>query len=154
MTRENILFNYAVWLLARRSYHTAELRKKMEKEKRATPEEIEKVITQLQLYKYIDDQKYLHIFIRDQQKRKAQGVRLVKQTLLKRGIPKSEIESALIQEVTPESELIQAQKAAQKKCQKIKADDPQQKKQKLYRFLISRGFSQDTITKILPSLEP
>lgn len=149
MNKENELLNYAVWLLARRPYHTAELRKKIVQKKKVTIEEAEGVIHKLETYKYLNDKEYLSLFIRDQLNRKPQGLALIKQKLLQKGIPKGQIESALALQSSPELELEQAQKAIRKKLQTLKAASPLQKKQKIYRFLISRGFSQGLILKIL-----
>ncbi len=149
--------NYAVWLLARRRYHTAELQQKIMLKKNATLEETEGIIHKLEEYKYINDQEYLSLFIRDQLQRKPQGIRLIKQRLLQKGIPAEQIEAAIAQYHNPAIELEQAQKALQQKIKTLHtatakaghSATPQQQKAKLYRFLAGRGFSPQTILKLL-----
>lgn len=146
------LFNYAVRLLAQRPYHSVELRQKIIHKKHADIEVIEEVIRKLESHKYLNDQEYLNLFIRGQLQRKPQGVRIISQKLSQKGIPQDQIKAAITNHGLAESELEQADKALHKKLRTLKALSPLQKKAKLYRFLIARGFSSQTIMKALASV--
>lgn len=129
-----------------------ELREKLEKKVRdprmqAEFEEIEEVIPRLQKYGYLNDLDYTGAYIRDQLARKPQGIRLLKTNLSRKGIPSEIINSAIAAQNINEAEL--AGRAASKKQKSIRKYSPQVRREKLYRFLLSRGFNMETITKII-----
>ncbi len=139
------IFNYACWLLARRRYTVSEFRSKIEKKFPDQPEATTE-ITELFLKKnYLDDTEYTKLYIREQLNRKPQGLRLIKQKLRHKGINETTLSSAFNEQLIDEDELIQ--QAIAKKSGTLKASSPIQKKQKLFRFLASRGFNTDAIMK-------
>lgn len=171
------LFVHSVELLARRPYHSAELRKKLEKKAeilttnreltdgdKGIPEspivseinppqspdstdQIENVISRLLEYRYIDDREYLKNYIKSRQRNKPQGKLLIKQKLLQKGIPVEQFEQ-LFGEDSSDQEVL-AKAALQKKLKTLKMATPKQKKEKAFRFLQSRGFTQDVIMQAL-----
>lgn len=141
------LYNYAVRLLARRNYHSVTLREKLTKKEVGTGEDIEKVIGRLEELRYINDEDYLRYYINDQLTLRPQGIRLVRQKLMRRGIQGDQVEKELEKHHYREKE--RAQKAAQKKEKLLKELPLHEKKQKLFRFLASRGFDFETIQKVV-----
>jgi regulatory protein len=137
---EKRLLNYAVWLLARKRYHSAELRRKLEK--KSDTATVNHVLKRLLGYKYLDDNEYLILYIRDQISKKPQGPRLIKQKLLKKGIAAEEINEYLYQIPIDQYEL--AKKAIVGR--KYKIANPKDKA-RLLRFLISRGFDYEVAIK-------
>ena len=141
------IFNYACAILARRRYSVNGLREKMYKRYPGEHATIENVITRFVALEYLDDAEFARAFIGDQLKRKPQGLRLIRQKLLQKGIDSDLAGHVINTGGVDETELAKA--AAVKKARTLKAASPLQKKQKLYRFLASRGFSADTIMKAL-----
>ncbi|MBD3328249.1 hypothetical protein GF340_03000 [Candidatus Peregrinibacteria bacterium] len=137
------LLNYTVWLLARRNYHSHELANRLRERKNATEAQISEILQKLANLKYIDDEYFLQIFIRDQLARKPQGARMIKQRLFQKKIFDDRIDRVLEAEYGNECDY--AEKALLKKVK------PGQKKdyQKIYRFLCSRGFKYETIKEVL-----
>jgi regulatory protein len=146
------LMEYALKLIGKRRYTVRELREKLEKKIRDPRinvefEEIEKVISRLQEYGYLNDLDYTGAYIRDQLARKPQGIRLLKTSLSQKGIPSEIINSAIDTQKIDELEL--AGKAVSKKQKSLQKFSQQARREKLYRFLLSRGFNMETITKII-----
>jgi|GEM_PF-570494 len=140
------IFNYACWLLARRRYSVSEFRSKLEKKYPEQSELTTEIVENFLIKKYLDDNEYTLLFLREQLNRKPQGLRMIKQKLRQKGINETTISNVFNDQLVDENELIQ--KALAKKAN-IKAKSPLQKKQKLFRFLASRGFSSDGIMKAL-----
>lgn len=139
-------YKYIIWLLARRSYHSVQLREKLKK-RGASPPEIEKILTQLKEQKFINDDQYIQSYIRDQLARKPQGIRKLRARLLQKGIKGPAVDRHLNAAAPQEPDLAAA--ALEKKLKTLEKVPPQQKKEKLYRFLASRGFNADTINRAL-----
>ena len=160
------IFNYACWLLARRRYGIKEFQGKLNKKFPEQPEATALIIELFIARKYLDDHEYARLYIQDQIRRKPQGLRMVKQKLRQKGIAETTFNSALQSltqgdqtsslepQIPNEDELIQ--QAISKKSRTLKTTSPLQQKQKLYRFLVSRGFKQSSIMNALnnPVLGP
>jgi regulatory protein len=157
------LMQYALWLLGRRRYTYAELKKKLvTKSKLAPPdpgnqtsdnqtgEEIKKILNRLADYGYINDAQYAELYIQDQLKRKPQGIRLIKAKLGLKGVEKELICAAAQKFHTDEN--LCARRAAAGKIKSLKKLPLIKQKEKLARFLASRGFGTGTIITILDSL--
>lgn len=138
MTSQKTIFEYAIGLLSSRPYHCNELEKKL-KAKKYGQKEIKETINKLKKYNYINDRQYIKLFIESQVKRKPQGLRLIRQKLLQRGIPADAIDNEICG-IRIDEKLL-AEKAVLKKIKTLKATTPSQQKEKLFRFLASRGFS-------------
>lgn len=144
------LLHYAGRLLARRNYHSVTLREKLIKKEIGTAEDVEAIINELTECKYINDSDYLRYYINDQLMLRPQGTRLVRQKLFKRGIKGPEVEQELEKHKPYEKEL--AQKAAHKKLRILKDLPEYERGQKLFRFLISRGFDIGVTKEVLQEL--
>ena len=107
---------------------------------------IEKVILKLSEYKYLDDENYARLYIKD--KKNSSGKLKLQQELYKKGIKKEIIEK-VIKEIPSQSEEISAlvEKYMRKKEVTIKEI------QKLYAYLMHRGFSYEEIKPFLKGWE-
>jgi regulatory protein len=144
------LMRYSLDLLARRRYTINDMRKKLSarSEKYNYPAvDIEKLIERLKELKYLNDAEYAILFVEDQLRRAPQGILMLRKRLKSKGIPAEEIENALQKTEVNESEL--AQKALRKKQRTLASQDQRKLKEKLYRFLMSRGFSPANSIKAL-----
>lgn len=152
-------FEYACAILARRRYSVSEFRNKLEKK---FPEQIEMVNEIVELFltlKYLDDQEYARLYIGEQLRRKPQGLRMIQQKLRQKGINETVLSNAFSEAMVDEDELIRQALTKKLKTLKVKADGSDTKKtamlkkQKLFRFLTSRGFSYERILKNLNAQE-
>jgi regulatory protein len=147
MDTKKTVFQVALNLLARKRYSEAELKKKLFSKKIGAPEEVEKAVIRLKEIRYLDDLDFAQLFIGDALRRKPQGVKLLRKGLVKRGIPKTTIVQAFQKKSIDELEFAQL---ALKKKQKLLSTIPlPEQKEKLYRFLVSRGFGDEVIFKTL-----
>lgn len=134
----------AMHLLEKKDRTEEELRKKLEQNE--YPKElIENAVSYVKSYHYIDDERYARAYVRLNQQKKS-SLRL-RQELLSRGIAKELIEIALDEEnETAPEELIQIL-LEKKNYDKERASI--QEKQKMYRFLMARGFLYEDIMRSL-----
>ncbi len=110
-------------------------------------EEVDEAVRRLIEYGYLNDSEYVKVFTSSELARAPQSLRLITQRLIQKGIKKELINQALAQININESEL--ARKAVEKKLKILKKLTPEKQKEKLYRFLLSRGFSLSTIYSVL-----
>ena len=160
------IMSYAVRLLSRRRYAVNELKKKLLQKfgsEEMTPETrsaIEKTIARLVELKYLNDDEFVALFIRDQLLRKAQGARVIAQKLKQKGIDAEIINKTIATHWNGKGELEQAVIAARKKGSSLNREaqpsrnqeSRQKNKEKIFRFLAARGFSQGTALKALKEL--
>jgi len=110
-------------------------------------DEVDKVINRLLELKYLNDLEYTGLFIDEQLRRAPQGVMMLKKRLSAKGLDKSLFENALQSRRIDELEL--AEKALQKKLRTLVKTQPKKLQPKLYRFLMSRGFSPPAAIKAI-----
>lgn len=133
------LLDYAVRLLARRNYHSVQLRKKLLQKGIGSKDEVEGVLSKLKEYKYIDDESFIEYYIKDQLTLRPQGTRKIRTKLFQKGIHGDAVEKELSKYES--TELERAKKALKKKDATLYEESPFKRREKLFRFLISRGFT-------------
>ncbi|MDD5361303.1 MAG: RecX family transcriptional regulator [Ignavibacteria bacterium] len=127
-----------------------EVRKKL-KEKKISEPCIEKVISFLKDLKYLNDETYAKMYLESKILQKPEGRRVLKMKLTEKGIPKETAEKIVSENYSEELEKEKAAELLKKYEKKVRAKNPADKKQKCYRFLISKGFDFDTINELLNS---
>jgi len=100
--------------------------------------------------KYIDDLEYAKSFIRDKQNINKYGSNRIKYELIKKGISKEIIELTL--NTDSEEEYRVAYELSIKKLKSYRKEDKHAVYRKLGGFLQRKGYSYETITKILDNL--
>ncbi len=155
------LMDYALFLLGRQRYTVEEMRKKLSarvvkinRKQNLETENGEKtpaVIARLQELNLLNDEEYAELYIRDQQQKKPQGLRLLKRNMAQKGLSKDIINEAVnaFSEDLSEKEYELAKYAAQKKLKSLTKYPQQKQREKLGRFLASRGFASNIIFRIL-----
>ena len=141
------IFTTACEFLSRRSYSQMELKKKLLYKYADAPEEIEQTISRLVELHYLDDKRYAEDLIRGKTSRKPQGIKSLQFNLARKGFSNEVIQHAISNENI--DELTLAKTAALKKLQLLGKFPPAKQKEKLYRFLLSRGFGAATIREII-----
>ena len=133
-----------------------EIEKKL-REKEYSEETISRVIAFMDEYKLVDDDKYAEIFFKE--KLRTRGVKKARFELSSKGIPKETMENALENLSSSSVEEDSCLKLAEKKyVQLVKREtDPYKLKNKLYTFLMGKGYSYElinsTLVKIMESNE-
>lgn len=107
---------------------------------------IEDAVSYVKKYHYIDDARYTQNYVRCQKERKSR--QQIKMDLLQRGIDRESIDLAIEEEYGTESEQELIQKWIEKRHYSIGTSDKKEK-QKMYQFLMRKGFRSDDILQIL-----
>lgn len=115
--------------------------------KETIEQEIQKVINRLKELNYLNDSSYAKDFITDRVQFRPRGKFLIKKELKNKGIH-PELAEKIIDE-TYEDEEEPALQAIKSRIKRLQNEPPQKQKEKLMRFLASRGFKIDTIYKVI-----
>lgn len=109
---------------------------------------IEKTIDFLKEYSFINDESYTKMYVKD--KIKNQGHNKIKYSLIRKGISEDIIKEELAF-IDGDSEREAAYSLAQKKHNLLskKEDDKYKLSQKLYRFLMSKGYGYDIVSEVV-----
>ena len=133
----------AMFLLQRMDRTEAQLRNKLA-EGSYPGELIEAAISYVKAYHYVDDARYAENYIRTYKESKSHG--RLRRDLLQKGIEDSLIELALEENDADQSEMIQR---LLEKRHYFPETATQKDKQRMYRFLLGRGFSAGEIMREL-----
>lgn len=143
-------FVYSLKVLNRGAFTERKMIEKMQT-RGYEDEVINLTINRLKNLKLIDDVKYAQDYIAYRSRSAPLGSRYLKIKLQQKGITSDLANESLIT-VDSEQELTNAKLAANKKMSQLVRYDVQKQKQKLYAFLVSRGFSQGIIYQIIKDL--
>ncbi len=142
---------YAMRLCARQELYKKYIRDKLFLRK-VLPDDIEKVIEELEKNKFIDEYRYARAFVNDRMKLSRWGLQRIKSTLKQKGIPQFVITETCrgleTQELYDNGLYL-----AKKKIKTIKGDKPLVIQRKVYNFLAYRGYDAGMIWKILAELK-
>lgn len=134
-------WNYALWLLSRQAYTTAQLKARLHK-KHASPEMITAVIEKLEEMKFIDDHRYAEQYILSRQHSK--GKLKLRQELFQKGLDET-LMTPILENLSDEQQIESAAILLNKQCNNLQKTDPRKRYAKAYAFLARRGFSGDII---------
>lgn len=107
-------------------------------------ETIEKIISFLKDYSFIDDEKFAKSIVKDNQNSKKLGKNRIKQNLYSKGITENDINIAM-SGMDYELEIENAMYLARKRLEKLRGEENRKIKNKLYQHLSYKGFGYDTI---------
>lgn len=107
---------------------------------------IDDAIAYVKKYHYIDDNRYAQTYVRYQKERKSK--RQIKMDLMQKGVDREIIEQAIEAEYESESEQELILKWIEKRKYKIEESDIKEK-QKMYQFLMRKGFRSEDILHVL-----
>lgn len=138
----------AVRILTHRDHSKYELKQKLQQRGFAS-EVIDTVILKCERLNYIDDKRTARIYI-SQLKRKRFGIRHIRMALKKKRLYDAAIENILLENYAKIEERKNADKLLEKKMKTFnREEDLTKRRDKIYRFLYSRGFNKDVITDLL-----
>lgn len=141
--------NYALYLLKLRDRSVGEIKKKM-REHKFNESEIEEIVQFLIEKKFLDDEKFANNYIRNQLLLKPQGKYRLEMKLKQLLVPE-EIIKKVLQSITENSEKEQARELAERWIVKHHSLS-YEGRDKLARFLCSRGFSWDVVKEAIDSI--
>lgn len=133
---------YCIWLLGKRAYGRNELGKKLSVYAQNI-EDVEKLLDEMEEYKYIDDNQYASSLLRSEVS-KGRGKAKIAQVFKNKGVDIANINEEL-------SEINWFKQALELKIKKFgaKVETDQKLKAKQIRYLQYRGFGFDVIMKVI-----
>jgi len=141
-------FNSALRILTGRDHSKYELTQKLE-QRGFTALDIEKAVSECERFDYINDERTSRVYIR-QLILKGYGEKRIRHEMNKKGLNGERIENILCETVAEIGELEGAERILDKNLKRFEREsDPKKRRDKIYRFLHARGFSQDTIRKLI-----
>ena len=143
--------DYAFLLLKFRPRSENEIRQRLKK-KKFNSEIIESTVSFLKDKGFIDDNYFAKTWIESRIK-KPLGIRRLKAELSIKGINKEIIDTQIneIKKSYPEEDIVGG--IAQDRLNKLKGCDPQKAKQRVYAYLLRRGFSPETVIDTLTKIK-
>lgn len=142
--------NSALRIIERTIKTEKEIREKLIS-KEYDEESIDRSIDFLKEYNFLNDENYARMYVRD--KSKAQGKNKIKYSLIRKGLDE-EIILEELSKIDEEEEENTAYEMALRKYNIIKKRESDNYKlsQKLYRFLISKGYGYDVASKVIKKI--
>ena len=142
-------FYSALRILTGRDHSKYELSQKL-KQRGFTREDIEKAVSECERFDYINDERTSRVYIR-QRILKGYGVKRIRHEMKKKGLRGKRIQNILSEIVSDADEQEGADRILKKNIKRFEREsDLKKRRDKIYKFLYARGFSQETIRKLLP----
>jgi len=140
--------NTAVRILTHRDHSKFELRQKL-RQRGFTSKVIDTVMVACERFNYINDHRTARVYI-SQLKRKCFGKRYIRMALKKKRLSGKAIENILLENYPEADEHENAGKLLEKKMETFEREaDLKKRREKIYRFLYSRGFSPALIRELV-----
>jgi regulatory protein len=140
--------NTALRILTRRDHSRYELVRKL-KQRGFSKEDIDDAVSSCEKFDYVNDERTTKVYIR-QLKRKGYGKKRVQLELSKKGLKGDRIQGILDQSVSETDEREGAARILKKNNKRFEREkDSLKRRDKIYRFLHARGFSQGVIAENL-----
>lgn len=150
-TTSDVLFNRMAWLCSRREYCSRGVLDLLRR-KGVTGEEAAAVLERLRSERYVDDARYARAFARDKAALSGWGPRKIAFALSAKGIVPDVVKAAL-EEVDEGESARRMREVVEVKWRSVKATTTFERRQKVLRFALSRGYSYEAVTEVLDSLE-
>ena len=140
--------NRAVRLLAGRNHTKAELVRKL-RQRKIGEKLVDAVIRECERLKYIDD-RVTAGYLLWELKRRGYGSERIRSEMARKGLDSALVDELVAERIDPEEELENAFRMFDKKRRTfLRETDVRKRRDKIYRYLYSRGFSSSTITEVI-----
>jgi len=126
-----------------------ELRKKLRTQEHEL-EIIDKIVDDFKERKYIDDRDFSELYVRDFVNFKKDGIFKLRRNLQQKGIKSEIIEEVIKQYVSSDDQFKKALQLGLRKFDFLR--DKENKKEKIYRFLIQKGFESPIVSRVLSEI--
>jgi len=145
--------NSALRILTGRDHSKSELIRKL-KQRGFEPKDIETAVSECERLDYINDERTSRIYI-SQMIRKGHGLNRIRHEMKKKGLRGQRIQNILCEIESDTDEVQGAERILEKNIKRFEREaDLKKRRDKIYRFLYARGFSPDTIRKLINKYEP
>lgn len=124
-----------------------EIKKKL-KENKISEKNIEKIIAILKDLKYLDDNQFAKLYLEEKLSNNPKGKRLIATKLAEKGISKEIIDNVIDSQYSEVQEIKKAKELLKKYLNKVRAKSDFDKKQKCFRYLLSRGFDYEIVKTV------
>ena len=142
------IYNYCFRILSLKAYTEFELQQKIKgRFKDIKAETVDEILEKLKEFNYLNDAQFAEDYINYRTTISPRGKFLLKQELYKKGIAEKHIQSALNKINLDEVSL--AKQLLEHKTKALKSFEPKKRKEKMMRFLLSRGFNYDVIKQVI-----
>ena len=121
------------------------------KEKKISQQSINTILDSLKSLNFLDDKKYAKMYIEEKLEHKPEGRRLLEIKLNRKGLDKETVQNIMEENYSEETEIIKIEDLLLRYKKKVRAKTLSEKKQKCYRYLLSKGFAYDLITDVINS---
>jgi regulatory protein len=121
-----------------------ELRRKL-KEKKFDEKAIDFAVDKMKGYGYVDDEAYVTSYIKSRAMPQGWGEQKIISNLLQKGVDMSLIKEKLAEIFTSDIKEEAILEVSEKYYEKIRNDERQKQRQKLYKYLAGKGYSYDLI---------
>ncbi|HBG42267.1 MAG TPA: RecX family transcriptional regulator [Porphyromonadaceae bacterium] len=154
--KEKIITEEKAWqrmarLCARKEYCIEDIRRKLRK-LNLSDKDIESVLVKLQKRSYVDDGRFARGFIRDKLHLNKWGKRKIEMALKQKKISPEVIEAAF-SELPDGADLESLQPLLEKKWRTVKAQSVYEKRSKVIRFALGRGFPMDDVLRCFDKMQ-
>ncbi len=150
MTEQQAL-NRLTSLCSRSEYSTFDIRKKMVSWQFDESLQ-EKLLARLVSERYVDDARYARSLVNDKLRLNRWGSQKIRSALIQKHIAKDIIEEVL-SEVDPSKYVATLRELLRQKSHTINTPSTYERKVRLHRFALSRGFTSDIIRQCLPEID-
>jgi len=145
--------NTALRILTGRDHSRYELTRKL-KQRGFKPQDIEKAVSECERLDYINDERTAGVYI-NQMIRKGHGLNRIRHEMKKKGLRGQRIQNVLAEIASDIDEAHGAERILEKNIKRFDREgDLKKRRDKIYRFLYARGFSLDTIRKLINKYDP
>lgn len=151
MSTSDTIFNRLAWLCSRREYCSSGIIDLLRR-KGVEGKEAAAVLERLRAERYVDDARYARAFARDKAHLAGWGSRKIAYALASKGIPAKTVKEAL-SEVEDGESTRRMEEVIRGKWRSVKAATPQERRVKVLRFALSRGYDYAAVMKVVSSLE-
>jgi regulatory protein len=141
------LLNFAASLCAASERCTSEMLDKL-KRRGAAPDVAQAIVDKLQKEHFIDELRYARAFVRDKYRFDRWGKQKIRMMLYTKSISPKNIDIALT-EINREDYLTNLSDLLQNKQKNVKAKDDYERRAKIIRFALSKGYEMDDILFVL-----
>jgi regulatory protein len=124
-----------------------EIRKKL-REKKISEKNSDRIIKVLKDLKYLDDNQYAKLYLEEKLSNNPAGKRLISMKLSGKGISKEVISDVIDSQYSEEKETKKAKELLSKYLKKVRAKSEMDKRQKCYRYLLSKGFDYEIVKSV------
>lgn len=155
MSTSDTIFNALAWQCSRREYCSQDIYKKA-LQKGLEEKEAAAVLERLVRDGFVDDGRYARAFVRDKAMLAGWGPRKISYALRTKGIPSGTVEAALASIVEDDQDRERAgcrmRDVLSAKWRTVRAGSLQERRAKVLRFALSRGYAYDEVMDFLSTL--